>query len=203
MGTVHDAIAACLAAELEQRTQWDEDPALYRLLVRGGRPRLELMRLHESIWDLDRPPAVVQHIAATMALNGVRSPDPDLFGIAFRHEGWGVDVDPEPGTPDTDPAWRARVRAVHADGLAHAIHARPDRYEVRLLYAVDRASVTYQIEQRRGEARATRSVHYPGADHYVTGGVPQALDLMVSTLTGLPAHARPADPGWLRETGTN
>lgn len=197
MGSVHTAIAAVLAAEVERRREWDETPALYRLHLSAGRPRLAEIPVDPWVWDSGRPAEMLEHIGAIWAMNGWRSPWPDLFGLAFRHEGWSVDLEEAAADAGSTAAFRAQARAVHADALRGRLHARPDRYEVRMIYAVDRASVSYEAVLRRGTDRAARQIFYPGGDPASEGGVPSALDLMVSTLTGIPAQPRVEPPDWL------
>jgi hypothetical protein len=196
MAALHDAILAAVVAEVEARTEWDEYPELYRLLVTGGTPRLAAVPFPASVWTMmPRPPDVLAFLAQTAAAGRTRLPGgaADLHGMAFRHEGWRVDVEPD------DERAQAEVNAAALD---HTLHTHPDRREERIMCAVDRAGITYKVEQLRGEP-ATGAIVYPGGggDHDITGSVPESLDLMVAALTGIPGRTRltvDEIPAWLK-----
>jgi hypothetical protein len=193
MGKLHDAIGAMLCGELDARTEWDEPPQLYRLHVSSGVPRLVPVRIPLPMWEMARPPEVLAFIADGMADHGLRNHEADLHGMAFRHEGWLVEVE-EPAT-----LGRAEVRRTHEMALDHTLNTHPDRIEVRMLYAVDRAGITYATEVRRGADHARCLVVYPSTDPEVvpTGSVLDALDSMVQTLTSVELAPRVEPPGWL------
>jgi hypothetical protein len=125
-----------------------------------------------------------------MAANQLRSPDADLHGMAFRHEGWEV---------VTDDPHRNRFQARRVAELAneHKLSTHPQRVEIRLMYAVDRAGITYAIQQARGSAEPDRALIFPGStDALSTGTVVDSLDLMVTTLTGIRLMPRQEPPRW-------
>jgi hypothetical protein len=162
-----------------------------------GRPKLRQVGLPDFTWSLDRPPAVLERIAVMMAAGRYRSPWPDLFGMAVRHEGWKVEVDP------TLPGAKATSRRAAAQSREHTLHTRPDRIEARMFYGVDRAGWTYQAEQKRGQLRAERMAVPPLSDPTITGAVVDALDLMVATLLGVTLPERVEPPAeWLGEEPT-
>ena len=197
MASVHDAIVAAMAEQLERRRHWDEPPALYWLHLERGRPKLRQVGIPDLMWALDRPPAVLGRIAVTMAAGRYRSPWPDLFGMAVRHEGWKVEVDPD--APDA----KRVSRHVAAQSREHLLHTRPDRIEARMFYAVDRAGWTYQAEQKRGQLRAERMAVPPASDPTITGAVVDALDLMVATMLGVTLPERVEPPAeWVGEEPT-
>jgi hypothetical protein len=197
VASVHDAIVAAMAEQLERRRHWDEPPALYWLHLERGRPKLRQVGIPDLMWALDRPPAVLGRIAVTMAAGRYRSPWPDLFGMAVRHEGWKVEVDPD--APDA----KRVSRHVAAQSREHLLHTRPDRIEARMFYAVDRAGWTYQAEQKRGQLRAERMAVPPASDPTITGAVVDALDLMVATMLGVTLPERVEPPAeWVGEEPT-
>jgi hypothetical protein len=208
MGQLHDTIVARLAAELEARDEWDEPPALYRLGLRGKQARLVDAEVPLDIWALARPPEVLDRLAGYMArgwpLPGGLPPGWELHGMAVRHEGWWVDIE------------MANLPAAkHAAALAaeHRLVDHPARVEMRMMYAVDRAAITYSSTMYRDQGVAETLIAYPtgrAVGHgprveealggstgalkvQPTGAVVEALDLMVSVLTGatLPGRASP------------
>ena len=216
MSRVHYAISRKLAAEVEGRKQWDEPPALYRLHVRNGQPNVIPVAVPLSLWGVDRPPAVLDLIAELMGDRRFRFNTEDeqagpLYGMAFRHEGWLVE-----GPWDNSAA--ARSTQVMAGD--HKLYLHPGRVEVRMLYAVDRAQITYSATVRRTSppTAAERLIAYPdgrgegwgelieqalagsGGTVQPAGSVVEALDAMVEHLLGVPALKRPsshvASPSW-------
>jgi hypothetical protein len=166
------------------------------------------------MWRLDRPPEVLDLIADLMVGRRFR-PDlgddepGELYGMAFRSEGWGT---------DTRPGTMAHHHALRMAG-DHQLHRHPARVEVRMMYAVDREQITYTATVTRGrDAPAERLIAYPDGhgegfgpdterllkghegDAHPTGAVLEALDKMVEHLLGVPALARPGstvgDPSW-------
>ena len=135
MGKVHEAIADALAAELEGRPGWAEDPVLYRLHLRDRIPRLVGVDLGAWMDGLAMEPADALELAATlMERGGFHAPADDqageLHGMAFRHEGWGL-LPPGGsfnGTEGFDLATAAGRLAMHdALGTPGLDPARPDR----------------------------------------------------------------------------
>jgi hypothetical protein len=182
MGRIADVIADALVAEVKKHTEWDEPPALCFVYVEGGRGRVSELPLPEAIWSVDRPPLVLARCAE--ALGGGRVSDllqrvalEGLHGAAFRCEAWEVDGG-RPGTAQRSEAM--------AEQHAGRLHLHPGRREIRSLYAVDRAGITYAAVQRRGEEEVRRSVVYPkpGGDSF-TGTIPSALDRIVTGMLGV------------------
>ncbi len=184
MGRLHDLIADALAAELLARTDWDEPPALCFLYVEAGRPRISALLLPDEMWSADRPPAVLARFAAISTSHSslLASVAPEgLHGAAFRCEAWEIDA----GKPGT-----ARRSEALADSMAHRIEQRPDAKEIRSIYAVDRAGITYAAVQRRGEDDVRRSIAYPGAGSGFSGTIPCALDQIVTAVLGVAMPGR-------------
>jgi hypothetical protein len=179
------AISRLLAAELGARTAWDEPPCLYAIRQQAGRFRLQPLPIPPAAWATGRPPDVLEAIARTAEL-AARLPGTrrrsDLYGTAFRFEGWGLDM--QNMTSD-------QRRQGQADAAAHLIHARPDRVEYRLLLAADRTGTTYAAHQQRGQHQPTEDIFPPGRHHHHDGAIPDALRRLTTALTGLP----PPQPG--------
>jgi hypothetical protein len=189
MGKLHDAIGELLIREVESRTEWDEPPQLYRLHLTGGVPRIVPVRVPLPLWAAGRAPEVLENIANLLTDPRFRPYSVDLHGMAFRHEGWEVIID-EP----KDPASRFKAERVSEMSKEHTLYTHPERREVRMMYAVDRAQITYQAHLARGDAKATGIVSFPGnARMQMTGSVLEALDSMVASLTGIPQQTR-VDP---------
>ena len=183
-----------MAEVLERRRGWDEAPALYWLHLERGRPKLRQVGIPDLMWRMDRPPDVLAVIARTMRAGRFRSPWPDLYGMAVRHEAPEVEIDPQA------PGARLLARRTAAQATEHTLHTRPDRIEARMFYAVDRAGWTYQAEQKRGQVRAERMAVAPASDPTITGAVVDALDLMVATLLAVTLPERVEPPAeWLGE----
>ena len=214
MSRQHYAISRKLAAEVEGRPGWDEPPALYRLHVHHGRPSLVPVAVPLSLWELDRPPAVLELLAGLMEGKRFRfdiEHEGELYGMAFRHEGWMVE-----GPWDNS----AQARSTQVMAGDHKLFLHPARVEIRMMYAVDREQITYSATMRRTSppTPAERLIAYPdgrgegwgpmveealgGTDGNVrpAGSVVEALDRMVEHLLDVPALKRPssvvADPSW-------
>ncbi len=187
MGRVADLVMDALAAEVESRTGWDEPPALFFLYLEGGRCRASQLDLPEAYWDAAPPAQVLRALAEGMGeFSGLlQSVAPEgLHGAALRCEMWEVDA----GRPGS-----ARFAGARAAARARELSRHPDRVEVRSMWAVDRAGISYDATLARGASEARRSASYPkpGVPGYV-GVIPEALDRLVTALLGvsLPARAR-------------
>jgi hypothetical protein len=180
---IPNAIAATLGAEIRKRREWDEAPALYTLYVEGGRPRLGQIPVPGRMWA--GPPAqILLAMADGMAEFAPllqSAAGPGLYGAAFRCEAWGVQA------PQGD---REALRQMIADGNGRRISTRPDRVEVRQLWAVDRARTTYMASQERGSDEVVTDFRQPdpGMDH--TGDIFTALDGLVSAFLGVTLPGR-------------
>ena len=178
-------IVEALAAAVGSRSEWDEAPALGFVYVENGACRVSELPLPEAIWSTDRPPAVLARLAEGFGewddlLQDV-APE-GLYGAAFRCEAWEISGG-KPGTAERSEAM--------ADSAAHRLHVRPDRKEIRSIYAVDRAGITYSAVQRRGESNVRKSIAYPEpGKHGFSGTIPGALDLIVASLLGVSLPSR-------------
>lgn len=193
MGQIHEAIADALETEVQARTGWDEPPGLYFLYLERGKPRLSLLDFPDQMWELARPPEILARFAASTDLfrAELRTMVPEgLFGIAFRCEGWEIQQTPEVSEADWEQA--------RADALAHRIHARPDRVEIRFMQAVDRAGTTYWVSVIRGQAGVRRFITYHGPERFdAMGASVDALDRILSGLLGVTLPKRPdEDESW-------
>lgn len=71
------------------------------------------------------------------------------------------------------------------------LYAHPDRVEVRSIWAVDRAGISYDATVERGAGEVRRTARWPKPGSLaVTGAVPDALDRLVTTLLGVQMPAR-------------
>lgn len=177
MARMAEKIAGALAAEIAERTDWDEAPGLYFLYLKGGVPRLGQLPLSDAIWAQDRPPQVLDWVSRSLGdFSGLlQAVAPEgLHGAAFRTEVWTV-KEPPPGT--------AERSEVQADYWAHRLHLRPDRVEARSMWAVDRAGIVYGAVQRRDiDTAPLTQVSYPGPGTRLTGTIPEALERIVTAI---------------------
>lgn len=187
------SVLAVLAAEAEA-DKWDEHPALFRLHQRGREHHLVDVGLDGWVWDSNRGDVgtTITALAVLLAAGGFR-PDPDdpwgeLVGMAFAHQGVSVDVD------EADVHEWHQVSSLNAQ---RRLHQHPSRVPVRLVCAVDRHGVTYQVVRPRDGA-TERVMALPGrADLMMGGAVVEALDMMVATLCGVSPPPRPS--AYMRE----
>jgi hypothetical protein len=184
------AISRALAAELSSRTAWDEPPCLYTIRLQAAQYRLQPVPIPLAAWATGRPPDVLEEIALAAEIAS-RIPGArrhrDLYGAAFRCEGWGLDM------RGLDAGQR---REAEADSAAHRIHARPDRIEYRLLVAADRTGATYAARQQRGQDEVFTDSFTPGSALRHDGAVPAALARVTAALTGVPLpRPYPPEPG--------
>lgn len=179
------AIAEHLAAEIRRRREWDEAPCLYTLYVEGGQPRLGPIPLPDAIWASGPPAQVLLALADGMDGEFARllqsAAPAGLHGAAFRTEAWMIHA---PAGDD------AALRKMVADGNARRVSQRPDRVEVRQIWAVDRARTTYMASQARGSSDVLTDVRRPerGMDH--VGDIFTGLDGIVSAFLGVTMSER-------------
>ncbi len=192
MGGIPNAVADALfaiAAEVRRPREWDGPPGLYIMYVNGGRCRLVPVLLRNAIWARV-PAAEVPARLAAVGLDrvGLRqcAAEPGLYGAALRTEGYRVEA------PLHD---HAAVRAAIADGDAHRVKARPDRVEIRQIFAVDRARVTYWARLERLAGTVQSTVYRPQSGQEPVGAEVDGLDQLVSALLGVPMPGRSLDIG--------
>jgi hypothetical protein len=193
LSRVQQAIVNLMLAELESRPEWNEIPQLYRLMLRGGDPALVPLSDTNGYWLAGAasgltPVETLAHFAMTMALVAQRNGPPDgglpggaLHGFAFRAEAWDVETAP------SDKFGQRRADQLAQEGQ---LKRHPARREVRLFVAVDRASFTYQAKTFRSGIEPELLIMPRGDSTEATGTVPDSLDLMVSTLCGVPLMPR-------------
>ena len=215
MSRQHYAISRALARTIEQRREWDEPPEVYRLHVKQGRALLRPLPVPLVVWDAARPPEVLGQLCEAMVHTGFRPPpwteaDGELYGVAFRHEGWWVET--KPGTMAHQTARQM--------GAQHQLYRHPARVEIRMMYAVDREQITYSATQYRADPQtpAEQLIAYPdgrgegfgpkveellasmGAEVHPAGAIVEALDRMVELLLGVKPLERPSSvmggPEW-------
>jgi hypothetical protein len=190
---IQRAIAEHLAAEIRRRREWDEPPALHTLYVEGGQPRLGQIPLPDAVWA-SGPPSQVLLALADLGPDYARmlqsAAPAGLYGLAFRCEVWGISA------PAGD---EAALRKMVEDGNARRVHERPDRVELRQIWAVDRARTTYMAMQERGKTEVRTDIRppRPGNDH--VGDVFDGLDRLVSAFLGVAVPGRSLNmPGYKR-----
>jgi hypothetical protein len=189
MGGIPNAVADALAAEVRKPREWDGPPGLYVMYVNGGRCRLEPVPLRDAIWA--RMPA--SEVPARLAAAGParagllqRAAEPGLYGAALLTEGYWVQA------PMDD---HAAVRTAIADGNAHQVKARPDRVEIRQIWAVDRASITYWARLERPTGAVQSTIYPPQPGKEPVGAEVDGLDQLVSALLGVRMPDRSLDIG--------
>jgi hypothetical protein len=184
---VHDRIADLLAATLAERAEWDEPPDLYLMFIHDGMPVLRSFGIPGWVWDQARPPDVLARMARSWEADSRRIQRvmvESIHGVAFRYEGWRVEL---PGQ-----AARAEIEALERASGEHRLHEHPARIEERDIVAVDRAGTTFMVSWARGEAEPHREVVVRRlATEGMSGAVPDALDRMVTALLGVPLPVRP------------
>ena len=131
------------------------------------------------------PPRILERIADGLGnfsgLLQAGAPE-GLHGAAFRSEMWEVHGDP------ADAAGLARAEA---DAKARRLYTRPDRIEVRSMWAVDRAGISYDVTMTRGTGEVRRQARWPKpGTPAITGAIPDALDKLVTALLGVEIPAR-------------
>lgn len=186
MGRVADMILDAMAAEVETRQEWDEPPALCLLYLDEGKCRARPVLVPDQYWAAAPPSHVLAAIADGLGgFSGLlRSVAPEgLHGAAFRCEMWQV------SGAEGDTAALAEAEAA---ARARRLHAHPGRVEVRSMWAVDRGGASYDVTLARVTGEVRRSVSYPKPGvPGMTGTIPDALDKLVTVLTGAELAARP------------
>lgn len=76
------------------------------------------------------------------------------------------------------------------DGNARRVHERPDRVEVRQIWAVDRARTTYMASQERGSGEVRTDIRRPAAGMDHVGDIFTGLDGIVSAFLGVTMPGR-------------
>jgi hypothetical protein len=196
MPRLAETILGALRAELHARRAWDEPPALYLLNVARGVASLSELPIPGDMWALGRPADILAGIAAMTSASPAtailrRHAAPGLHGAAFRAEAWGASL-----VGADAPA----ARELRAAAGRHELYRHPARIELRFMYAVDRAGITYSVQQPRDPANdemphETVSYPRPGPDGYqVAGAIPEALDAIVSALLGVSLAPRAEPP---------
>lgn len=181
MSQVSDAVSAALAAEIRRRTQWDEQPAVFMCYLSGGAVSLRQLAIPPAVWPALPPPDVLAAIAdAGQAGGGVlrEAVPPGLHAVAFFGEVWRAEDDV----------------ALLADRLGGSLESVPGRVEAREIWAVDRSGLTYNAWQVRGDSTVHQKVISPAPgpdpDELLTGGVPAALDRLLTGLLGVSLSPR-------------
>jgi hypothetical protein len=143
------------------------------MLGRAAGPVLAVVA--PGTWFLAPPAEVLSALADGCAeyAGVLRSSAPDsLHGAAFYSEIW---------LTMHHPGDAAEIAEAKADAIAHRIHARADRVEARSMWAVDRAGTVYASMLRRGiDDTPVTQVEYAGPGRTIKGGIPAALERIVS-----------------------
>jgi len=188
MSAVHEAILKCLTDNVAARSEWNEPPALYLVILRGGEPALEELPIAEKEWRKAPAPRILEQLASGAAVGkllGTRPPMPTgLHGAAFYSESWTV--------PMQDVEWET----VKADAYARRVSRRPDRVEVRFMTAVDRGGTQYAVMAPRG-THTEAHIMYPTTNPegtFATGSIVESLDILVQALLDVPMPERPVEP---------
>jgi hypothetical protein len=152
-----EAIGALLTATLTARTEWDEHPELYFLTESDNSAALVTVGLSSMWWDLAPPPQLLMrlgeglmhyHSLPDSILEMPKPPVPELppgwIGMAFRFEGWGVNI--TAAEQNDDPAVAERLKRAVAE---HDLYLQPERIEARHIMAFTTADRFYHVEQER------------------------------------------------------
>lgn len=182
-----DSIVGALRRAVTERTEWDEEPALYFLYADASGARLSQACVPRGAWSRGRPPEVLEEMSYVLqeaaadeagVLGSLRWES--LYGVAFRCEAYFAIANER-----TDPGSGGRLEA---DAAARRISERPDRVEIRFIQAVDRDGTFYFVQQRRDNGEVTSDVFPADGDGpQVSGTVPEALNRMAAALLGVPS----------------
>lgn len=184
---MQEVILGAVRRHVKARPHWDEPPELSMIRYAGGRAQLRPVPVPDADWARqDRVTDLLERLAHAISRGGadqIRAaggPPADLAGAAFRTEAWMV----AGGGDEVLAAARRRQ-----------LHAHPGRVEVRMMTAVDRAGLTYEVTQERLSGRVNAEVFRRADDRLTRGRVPGALDRIVAALLGVPIPERPEPPG--------
>ena len=169
-------------AQSVQTNVWDASPELGILLRRQTSFGLLCVITPieiDEVWHVAPVPDVLRafaralrHRAAPQVLADV-APGWEFAGVSLFTEGWMLSGDV------TD---RAEMESWTA---THNIKDHPDRIEVKMLSAVDRAGMHYLVQHARGAARSETSfvaTRGHGDSNELGGRVPEALDSILDAL---------------------
>lgn len=187
MGHVQDRIIECVAAEVGGGF-WEEAPGLYFLNLSRDGPSLKRLDIPDRVWDSMPPAAVLCMLAGRVAVlaDMARAIAPrGLHGFAFRATAYGLfsDEGTDPGLIDSyDEAAREE-----------RLHEHPDAVRLMMMYAVDRAGITYLATRRADTGEVERHVSYPHPGNPCGGAglIPEALEALVSATLGTRMPPRP------------
>lgn len=174
-----NGILDVMAAELAERREWDEPPALYFLYEEDGGCLLRQLPIPDDRWEGNAPPDVLRWLAEQLAGMGgmLREMAPrELRAVAFRFEAWAITG------PAEDPLLRATAEA---DARDHVLHLRPDRVEARMMLAAGSDGVIYQATARRDglpEPDVTSGPLGEGGGGTFGGSVPESLSMIIAAI---------------------
>lgn len=168
------SILDAMAAELGQRREWGEPPALY--FAFDGEDGLHLVRLPvpDDAWAIDAPPVVLRWLAREFAASGLPALAPAaLRAVAIPFEAWTV------AGPLEDAAYR---EAAQQDARDRMLHARPDRVEVRMMLAAGRDGATHMVTERRDGVPVPPATTASGSADALGGSVPESLARIIAAI---------------------
>ena len=168
------------------REEWEMPPIVVSLRIEGDGIGIAAWPVPLSVWDLGRPPDVLENLARTLALKegGWLEYGSDLCAVAFLCEGWTV-----PAELADDPQVREYTRR-------HNLRDHPARIECRMFTAIDRSGSSFFVQWNRGEPEPLHAMMLPPGDEDKLGGaVFFALDLLAEQMLGTTPAGRRLSAG--------
>lgn len=170
-----NGIIEAMEAELAQRGEWDEPPALY-FAYDDDDEGLHLAELPvpEDAWSAGELPEILRWLAEQFSASPLPALAPAaLRGVAFRFEAWTV------AGPLEDAAYR---EAAQQDARDRMLHARPDRVEVRMMLAAGRDGATHMVTERRDGVPVPPATTASGSADALGGSVPESLARIIAAI---------------------
>lgn len=182
----------CLLRECTSRTEWDEPPALFFVVKDTTGYTLHDVGVPNLLWMLIEPPSLLRGLAHAISCPGCNahqavnlpdalSPPAGWVGVAFRSEGWRINLDKDKDDPAT-------LAEKNRDAAAHRIHTRDDRIENRLISAVLTSGETAYASQDRDGEPETSADDEPAK---LTGAITDSLHAIAIAL--LTRNTTPGD----------
>jgi hypothetical protein len=167
---------------------WDAPPELSVITRRefaGGLLHAATPAHLGMVWPMAPVPNVLQTVARALRMpdspplfDTPPGPGWDIFAVALFTEGWTFDMERDDYTDE-------HRRELAKWTRTHQISDHPERVEMKMLTAADRAGLRYSVQHHRGADSPGVSM-VAGPDQ-VGGRVPEALDDILAALLEIEA----------------